>query len=339
MLNQVRKYIIADIRQRKLFTNVEKKSRVFRYIYYILVMPHTVCHLISYCYISSIVDCILKNHNFQDKLSAVLIIKDEASYIEEWIEFHKEIGFTKFYIFDNGSTDNLQNILKSYIKEGTVKYMFFPGVGMQGRAYTYACRKYRWRTKYMMMLDVDEFVYPVNKNDTLLSVIDSLFRRSNKAGGIGINLKWYGNSGYKKKPSGFVTESYIHRAEDGWNCNNASNIIKTICNPRRTYLFEGPTHPIYCRNYVCINENGERIEGAWTKKASCKKVRINHYWARSEEEYLEKQKRGNVNTGVKGDKTWNLYKKYNRNEKVDKSILIWWEGNEWWDKKHKNEKE
>lgn len=336
MLYKIKDCIMADIRQNKHFTLIKRRAQIIRYSYYLLSMPRAIGHYVLYACLSPILDCLIGHYKFQNQMAMVLIIKNESSYIEEWIEFHKIIGFTKFYIFDNNSTDDLKNKLEPYIKAGVVEYIYFPGIGMQGKAYTYACRKYRWKTKYMMMLDVDEFVYPVGENYKLLTIIEQLFQLNN-CGGIGVNLRWYGNSGYEKKPEGCVTESYIYRANDEWDYNRASNIIKTISNPRRVFLFEGPTHPLYCAKYTCINEKGKLVDGAWAMKPSFQMMRINHYWARSKEEFLDKQKRGNVNTGVTGDKTWELYEHYNRNEKFDDSILRWWNGNKWWEKKHQKE--
>ena len=42
-----------------------------------------------------------------DILSLTLIVKNEAFYIKEWIEFHRMIGVTHFYIYDNESSDDL----------------------------------------------------------------------------------------------------------------------------------------------------------------------------------------------------------------------------------------
>ena len=287
-------------------------------------MPQVVWHLIVYCYLSSIVDYILKNHNFQDNLSAVLIIKDEASYIEEWIDFHCKVGFTKFYIYDNGSMDGLENILSQYINSGMVKYIYFPGKAKQAKAYTHAVRKYRWKTKYMAMFDTDEFIYPCRNDEKLIDIIDAIMKENPRRGGVGINLRWYGSAGYIKKPEGKVTENFLYRADDFWNENRACSIIKTVCNPRKVFLFEQVCYPMYNEKFYCVNEKGVYVEGAWTEIPSFDHIRINHYWAKSKEEFLEKQKRGNASTGVKNDKTWELYDLYNRNEKYDASALRIW---------------
>lgn len=67
---------------------------------------------------------------YKNKLSFVAIVKNEAPYIIEWIEFHKLVGVDKFYIYDNESSDNLKELLQPYIKSGIVVYHSSPGKRM-----------------------------------------------------------------------------------------------------------------------------------------------------------------------------------------------------------------
>ncbi|MFM6204524.1 glycosyltransferase family 92 protein, partial [Planktothrix sp.] len=52
------------------------------------------------------------------KLSVCAIIKDEASYLIEWLEFHKLVGVERFYLYNNNSTDHTTDLLQSYIRSG-----------------------------------------------------------------------------------------------------------------------------------------------------------------------------------------------------------------------------
>ena len=46
---------------------------------------------------------------FEQELMIISKVKNEAGNIQEWIEYHKLVGVEKFIIFDNESTDNLQD--------------------------------------------------------------------------------------------------------------------------------------------------------------------------------------------------------------------------------------
>ena len=64
---------------------------------------------------------------YRHEIAMVSISKNEAPYIKEWIEFHKFVGFTKFYFYDNESEDNTVDILKPYIDSGLVEYTLIKG--------------------------------------------------------------------------------------------------------------------------------------------------------------------------------------------------------------------
>ena len=73
----------------------------------------------------------------------------------------------KFYIYDNGSKDNISEILQPYIDENIVEYCYIEDddfdrskVNIQIAAYNDAIIKHRYDTKYMMFIDIDEFVLP-----------------------------------------------------------------------------------------------------------------------------------------------------------------------------------
>ena len=166
-----------------------------------------------------------------DILSLTLIVKNEAFYIKEWIEFHRMIGVTHFYIYDNESSDDLYKKLSSYISQGIVTYTYWPTKGVystrleaQLAAYNDSLYKYKYDTKYMGFIDVDEFIVPVNRKN-IIEVIDDIFYRYENCGGIGINWRVYGSSYNEKKIDGLVVENYKYRAYDNYDFADANQQI------------------------------------------------------------------------------------------------------------------
>lgn len=82
-----------------------------------------------------------KNRKFPQYLSLCAIVKNEAPYLPEWIEFYKLVGVEKFYIYDNESSDNTKEVLKPYIDAGDVVYTYQPGQAQQVVAYNDAVKK------------------------------------------------------------------------------------------------------------------------------------------------------------------------------------------------------
>ncbi len=224
-------------------------------------------------------------------LSLVVIVKDESDYIIEWLEYHRMVGVSHFYIYDNDSKDNIQRKLRWYIDNNVVTYINWPGESQQIPAYNDALRNYKFATKYMGFIDADEFLVPV-LNKTLPEIIDDIFRENVRAGGIGVNWRVYGSSFYEVRTEGLVIERFKYRAKD-FDRNGFNYYIKTICNPRLALEFRNNSHNVvYLENYYCISENGSVIPWAFFYDGMCSKLRLNHYSIKSKEEYFQRMKKG-----------------------------------------------
>ena len=230
--------------------------------------------------------------NYKNKLSFVAIVKNEGPYIIEWIEFHRIVGVDKFYIYDNESSDNLEELLQPYIKSGIVIYQYLPGKNMQNKVYTDAIKRYKDESKYLGFIDIDEFVVPCEDN-SLGDIVDDILNKNERAAGVAINWRMYGSNGYEEKPKGLVIENYKYRAEDDFHANKH---IKTICNPRKVTSFQNPHYPVYNKGYFSIDEDGNLIKGPFNSYGQCKRIQINHYFTKSKTEYILKALRGKANS-------------------------------------------
>lgn len=249
------------------------------------------------------------------------IAKNEGSYIQEWIEFHRLVGVDRFVIYDNGSTDNMKDVLEPYVTKGIVDYVYLPGRAKQLDAYYDALKRYRKIAKWMGFIDLDEFVIPVEEGKQLDQVVEEVMETYPNAGGVAINWYVYGSSGFQKRPQGLVMENYLKRAEDDYKNNRC---VKNIVNPRRIkgYLYD-PHTPTYFYGFEGVNENGKKVDGPWNyyPDNSYKKLRINHYYCKSVEEGKIKFDRGLATheQDVKND--WEKYNEFDRNEVYDDIIL------------------
>lgn len=223
-----------------------------------------------------------------DALSIVTIVKNEAADIREWLEFHRMMGVTHFYIYDNESEDELKSVLQPYVDAGIVTYIWWPGSNRQLAAYNDALDNYKDCTCYMAMLDADEFLMPV-ENVKLLDVIAGIFTQNFYAGCIGVNWREYGSSGMEYRSEGLLTETHLYRGDDDF-MKNAH--IKAVCNPRKVKKFVNPHFPEMNNGSMIISEEGTMINLSYRYERSCKKLRINHYYIKSKDEFFAKARRG-----------------------------------------------
>ena len=66
------------------------------------------------------------------KAAIFAIALDEERYLSEWIQYHTELGFTDFVIYDNSAN----NRLLEYASD-SVKVLYYPGKGVQISAYNH----------------------------------------------------------------------------------------------------------------------------------------------------------------------------------------------------------
>lgn len=112
------------------------------------------------------------------KCGIVVIIKNEARYIEEFIDYYTALG-CDLIIYDNDSTDASASILRRY---SNVIYIPWSGKKRQIDAYNHACKKYRRTYKYLMFFDADEFLIAdkLLQGESLCQILDDVFVNQKK---------------------------------------------------------------------------------------------------------------------------------------------------------------
>jgi hypothetical protein len=234
---------------------------------------------------------------YKHDLAIVAIMKNEGLYLKEWIDFHKLVGVGKFYLYDNGSTDCTKDVLAPYIESGLVDYTFFPGEKMQSAAYEDCVRKHKNETKWLAVIDLDEFIVPTEQ-DNIVDVLDSFSRKPAQ-----FIVPWiiFGSNGHIEKPEGFVIQNYTKRAKRSW-------LYKSIINPRLVHKMECHEHVVAGRT-ICV-------------RASM--LRIHHYHCKSWEEYKLKALRGDAWNGADaGVKKYQqaCFKEHDLNDVQDNTAL------------------
>jgi hypothetical protein len=96
------------------------------------------------------------------KLALCVVAKEENRYISEFIEYYKNLGFNKIYLYDNNNIngEKFDDILKKYIKKKIVEIIDFRGlVRPQKIAYSQCYYNNKYNYDWIAFYDVDEFLY------------------------------------------------------------------------------------------------------------------------------------------------------------------------------------
>ena len=274
------------------------------------------------------------NMSSKKYISLCMNFKDEGPYLKEWVDFHLCTGIEHFYLFDNASTDGGSEILKPYRDAGIVTLHTSEKNPIKPMAYEYTLKTYGNDNRWIGFLDCDEFLVPAKIDD-----VKEILEEFEKYPALAVNWKLFGAAGKKKKPPGMVTENYLLRRDEKKNTEHPAyhpSHIKSLVDPQKTipsfvnphYFLYNP-FPCFPKAPVAVNENHKSVDGnstmftvsdagcaqAFSPEVSYEKIAVNHYWCKSEEEFLGRKLQkprddnGHNRDDEQGRKEFELYNK------------------------------
>ncbi|MBM3602136.1 MAG: hypothetical protein FJX35_28410 [Alphaproteobacteria bacterium] len=271
-------------------------------------------------------------------LSVCAIFKNEASYLEEWLTFYELIGVDHFYLYNNNSDDDFASVLAPWVARGRVTLTGWPQHPGQLKAYGHCIINRRRESRWIMFVDLDEFLF--SPTEQMLPKILAGYERSV---GVGANWVMFGSSGHQTRPPGLVTLNYTRRAGlafkaaepelllPGGKPDNIrhyrpiSTHIKSIVDPRQVIQVASPHSFGFAGGALAVDERWQPITGtplnAFTAAPSIEVLRVNHYFAKSLEEYTAKLTRPRADSGTSYPVRWFLEREKRSNELVDETIL------------------
>jgi glycosyl transferase family 92 len=207
-------------------------------------------------------------------LSICAIYRNEAVHLSEWIELHRLMGVERFFLYDNRSTDDHMEVLAPYVEDGIAVLHDWPMYPGQVQAYNRCLEEHRHDSRWIAFLDLDEFLF----SPTGLPVSDVLVDYE-RFPGVGVNWVMFGTSGLSQTPPGLVIESHLLRGREPWS------FIKHIVDPERVVRCN-TVHAFAYEFRTAVDENQVPItlKAGRTQFTSVARLRINHYYLRSEAE-------------------------------------------------------
>jgi len=228
-------------------------------------------------------------------LGLVAILRGEDDYLIEWIEFHILLGVNHFVLYDNGTSLNTFNLLKKYIDQGLVTYFSFPHIDglrdgryvstltLQQLAYADCIIRFSKHFKYLLQLDIDEFLFPKNYN----SITEVLNLFNDKVSRIDINLINFGSAGHVNKPNGLVINNFTK------SCKSiAPTEVKCIVNTKYLSKFFKYSNVHKFSIWYPVKDIINKIRFGYPKvlkgNRANKLFQLNHYITKSKEEFIKK---------------------------------------------------
>lgn len=233
------------------------------------------------------------------KMAICTMINNEARYIQEWIEYHHVVlKVDHFYIYNDGSSDNIEEVLRPYVTKGIVSLFYWnnnrtvrEGSVYKDPSYTLNQRyciadcifNHQQETEWIGVWDVDEFLY-LNEEYSDFPDFVSRYLNPKKLDGLQVPMTVFGPSYHTTRPSGLVMENYHWRTNTtmfGYNTKTEKFVGKSMYRSGcgRAEVHFAPKLPANCNQY----RDWPDLE---TKPNF--PVHFNHYFSKSWQDFEEK---------------------------------------------------
>jgi hypothetical protein len=248
---------------------------------------------------------------------------EEAS-IQEWIEYHKSIGFSHVYLYSNDDDPTLlfrAVAPYTYGPDPFVTFLHWPVVGQQNEIYLHFLKTFKQETAWYSLLDIDEFF--------VLKGVDNIadFMRDHEAQVDCLYFNWvlFGNNGRVRRTEGSTLTSYPRRmrAPDSHTkmlCRSAAMDVAAI--EKGNSVRRGTFHHfldnfnlpgVRCRDVLGGSTEGYSanfnasaepfIKRDGFAEGVLQRGYIAHYQFRSEEDFIRRWRRG----GFGQDEMWRRF--------------------------------
>ena len=241
-------------------------------------------------------------------LVIVAIFKNESVAMREWLTHHVTQGVDHFFLINNGSTDNWQPEIEGFpvtVVNDDTKHK-------QMELYNkYFLDKVKRKSYYVMVIDLDEFVYSSRENKKLVNII----RDDPKTDVFCVKWKMFGSNGHITQPESII--SGFTKRNKHENLISNFNYIKEICKTNCLKNFE-----IHSHNYTKNVRKKNFPEKDTEESLKVSKIHLNHYAIQSKNWFDEvKAKRGAAdNSAAEFIRNNEYFKLYDRNEVEDNNL-------------------
>lgn len=209
------------------------------------------------------------------KTAICVIIKDELDYLDEWLNYHLNIGIDEIYLFEDRGSLSHAEIVKPYEDrvhlysidvifdpDFSDKYIIDDGSRRQPKLFEWFPLAYKDTIDWVLFNDIDEFLI-------LKKPLKELLKEYNDKPAMYVHWKFYGANGHIKKPKGKVMDNFTKSCTTSFDYHW---MLKSFVNLNKYTYWEKIIHKVKGGVYP-MNECGNHM------------AYLNHYFTKSWEEW------------------------------------------------------
>lgn len=263
-------------------------------------------------------------------LAVVAILRDEAAHVAEWARFHRAAGAGRLYLYDDGSADGTAGLAAAAMPETTVipwaqrfedarsGWLGGGRVHNQVAAYAHALANFGGAWRWMAFLDADEFLVPVGDDyGTVLEGLDV----------PNVSLPWhmFGRGGRDAPAPEGTVAGHVRRARDPMDAARGASGFKMLVDPCAVRV--AGVHEMATHGGRTWNDAGAEATFRTRRDPafhSAARLRLNHYYTRSDAELRAKIARGsNLGSADYGRRVMRTVAAIERDEVEDRTAADW----------------
>ncbi|TMX05949.1 hypothetical protein EJD97_000083 [Solanum chilense] len=143
-----------------------------------------------------------KQHN----MCVCTMLRNQASFLKEWIMYHTRIGVQRWFIYDNNSLDDIDDVIKLLSNINVTRHVW-PWIKTQEAGFAHCALRARDVCEWVGFMDVDEFFH-LPTGMSLLDILRNQSRSNSKVAELRVSCHNFGPSGLKHVPTQGVTMGY-----------------------------------------------------------------------------------------------------------------------------------
>uniref|UniRef100_A0ACD5W027 Uncharacterized protein n=1 Tax=Avena sativa TaxID=4498 RepID=A0ACD5W027_AVESA len=203
------------------------------------------------------------------------MVRNVSKFLREWVLYHAALGVDQFFLYDNGSQDDLQDQVAQLRAAGIdISTVAWPWVKLQEAGLSHCAAVQQASCQWMAFIDVDEFIFSpdwITLENPSKSMLETILSVHPQTGQIYFQCYDFGPSGQTAHPQEGVSQGYTCR-------------LKGTLRHKSIVRLDAVAHSL--QNSVHHFSLKSGFNTTWTKLA-----RINHYKYQAWAEFKVKFKR------------------------------------------------
>ncbi|XAR58251.1 hypothetical protein NMG60_11026669 [Bertholletia excelsa] len=136
------------------------------------------------------------------------MLRNQARFLREWVMYHARIGVQRWFVYDNNSDDDIDDLIGSLEEESfNITRHPWPWIKTQEAGFAHCALRARDICEWVGFIDVDEFLHLPSG----LTLHEVLANQPSNVAELRLSCHNFGPSGHKRAPARGVTVGYTCR--------------------------------------------------------------------------------------------------------------------------------